>query len=186
MVAVGKHFPGHGSVVADSHHELPVDPRPLSDIELEDLVPFERLIHAGLGGIMPAHVIYAQADDRPAGFSPFWIRRVLRERLGFQGVVFSDDLGMAAAAVEGGYRERARAALEAGCDMALVCNDQAGAAEVLRSLEGYADPVAQSRIARIHGRGQRDWPHLRADARWHEAVHRLAAAEPAPDRDLLI
>lgn len=186
MVAVGKHFPGHGSVVADSHHELPVDPRPLTDIELEDLVPFERLVHAGLEGIMPAHVIYAQADDRPAGFSAFWIRRVLRERLGFQGVVFSDDLGMAAAAIEGGYPERARAALAAGCDMVLVCNDQSGAAQVLHSLAGYADPVAQSRIARIHGRGQRDWPHLRADARWHEAVHRLAAAEAAPDRDLLI
>jgi beta-N-acetylhexosaminidase len=101
-------------------------------------------------------------------------------------VVFSDDLSMAAAAVGGGYRERAGAALEAGCDMVLVCNDQAGAAEVLRSLEGCADPVAQSRIARIHGRGARDWPHLRADARWHEAVRRLGAAETAPDLDLLI
>ncbi len=186
MVAVGKHFPGHGSVVADSHLELPVDPRPLADIELADLVPFERLIHAGLGGIMPAHVIYPQADDRPAGFSPFWIRRVLRERLGFQGVVFSDDLGMGAAAVQGGYRERAAAALEAGCDLVLVCNDQAGAAEVLRSLEGYADPVAQSRIARIHGRGARDWPHLRADPRWHEAVRRLALGEATPALDLPI
>jgi beta-N-acetylhexosaminidase len=186
MVAVGKHFPGHGGVVADSHLELPVDPRTLADIEIEDLVPFERLIHAGLGGIMPAHVVYPQVDDRPAGFSPFWIRRVLRERLGFQGVVFSDDLGMGAAAVQGGYRERAAAALEAGCDLVLVCNDQAGAAEVLRSLEGYADPVAQSRIARIHGRGARDWPHLRADPRWHEAVRRLASGEATPALDLPI
>ena len=184
MVAVGKHFPGHGSVAADSHEELPVDRRRLTDIELEDLVPFERLIHFGLGGIMPAHVVYEQADGRPAGFSPFWIRRVLRERLGFQGVVFSDDLTMGAAAVEGGYRERARAALEAGCDMVLVCNNPAGAAEVLRSLEGYADPVAQSRIARIHGRGTRDWPHLRADPRWREAVRRVTAADATPDLDL--
>jgi beta-N-acetylhexosaminidase len=184
MQAVGKHFPGHGSVAADSHHELPVDGRTLTDIELEDLVPFERLVRHGLGGIMPAHVVYPKADPRPAGFSEFWIRGVLRGRLGFQGVVFSDDLTMAAAAIEGGFPERARAALDAGCDMVLVCNNPAGAAEVLDALADYADPVAQSRIAHIHGRGGRDWPHLRADPRWREAVRRLAQPEATPDLEL--
>ena len=184
MQAVGKHFPGHGGVAADSHCELPVDGRPLVDIELEDLVPFERLVGHGLGGIMPAHVVYRQADPRPAGYSAFWIRDVLRARLGFQGVVFSDDLTMAAAAVEGGYAERARAALEAGCDMILVCNAPEGAAAVLRALEGYADPVAQSRIAHVHARGGRDWPHLRADAQWRDAVRRLAQLDAPPDLEL--
>ena len=170
MISVGKHFPGHGGVVADSHLALPVDERALDALLEQDLRPFARLIDNGLEGIMPAHVIYASCDDQPAGFSSFWLQKVLRERLRFQGVIFSDDLSMAAAEHAGCYAERARAALKAGCDMVLVCNSPAGAHEVLDDLSGYQDPVAQSRMARLHGRPARTIDRLREDQRWHDAV----------------
>ncbi len=136
MVAVGKHFPGHGGVAADSHHELPVDPRPLEALRRHDLLPFAEL--AGeLDGVMPAHVVYSAFDKRPAGFSRSWLG-LLREELGFKGTIFSDDLGMAGAAVAGSPGERALAALEAGCDMVLICNDRAAALEVLDACVGRA------------------------------------------------
>lgn len=134
MGAVGKHFPGHGWVRADSHHEVPVDERDLATIEANDLEPYRALIGRGLTGVMPAHVIYPAVDPRPAGFSPFWLQEILRARLGFDGIVFSDDLSMAGARVAGGIVERARAALDAGCDMVLVCNDVAAAARLLDGL----------------------------------------------------
>lgn len=137
MAATGKHFPGHGGVAADSHTELPVDRRSLEEIRAADLKPFQALI-AQLSGIMPAHVVYEQVAPEAAGFSPFWLRQVLREELKFSGVIFSDDLAMAGAAAVGAYPQRAEAALEAGCDMALVCNDRAGAIAVLEHLERWS------------------------------------------------
>src|SRR5690606_32521324 len=101
MTGVGKHFPGHGHVHGDSHHEAPVDERPFREIESSDLVPFQRLIEAGLAGIMPAHVVYSAVDRLPAGYSPVWLQQVLRQRLRFTGAVFSDDLSMVAAHVLG-------------------------------------------------------------------------------------
>ncbi|GAA3917183.1 beta-N-acetylhexosaminidase [Litoribacillus peritrichatus] len=139
MKGVGKHFPGHGHVSADSHLALPHDSRSFEEIEIKDLFPFRLLIESGLQGVMPAHVIYDQVDaDHPAGFSTFWLQEVLRNQLGFEGVVFSDDLSMQGAVdAEPTASGRALAALKAGCNMLLVCNDQAAAQEVLTSLDQH-------------------------------------------------
>jgi len=174
MPAVGKHFPGHGGVVEDSHLELPADSRDVSELLMEDLVPFQRLIHYGIEAMMPAHVVYPAADGRPAGFSGYWLKTVLRKELGFQGVIFSDDLSMAAAQEAGSYAERARDALSAGCDMVLVCNNPAGAGEVLDALVSYENPAAHSRLLRMHGRGNLSRSRLHEDPRWHNAVKTAA------------
>lgn len=184
MISVGKHFPGHGAVQADSHLELPVDERPLQEILHNDVRPFRRLIAAGLEGIMPAHVIYRQCDDQLAGFSTFWLQQVLRGELHFNGVIFSDDLSMQAAAESGGYPERARAAIAAGCDMVLVCNNPDAAAEVLDALKDQHDPLSMARCARLHGRPALDWDRLRETTRWHNAVQ-LAADIIEPTEDAL-
>lgn len=175
MVATGKHFPGHGAVSADSHLALPVDGRSYADIEMEDLVPFRRLISYGLAGIMPAHVLYPQIDAQPAGFSEFWLKDVLRRRLGFQGVIFSDDLSMEGAAGAGDYLSRARQALRAGCDMVLVCNNPSGAAQVLHGLENISNPVLQIRLARMHGRRFTAQAERHKDTRWQQARQAVAA-----------
>ncbi len=184
MAGVGKHFPGHGSVEADSHLALPVDPRPATDIQGEDMLAFERLIHYGLPAVMPAHVVYPAVDSRPAGFSGIWLRTILRDQLGFQGAVFSDDLSMAGAAAAGAPLDRAHIALAAGCDMALVCNDPAGAAQVVQGLESYENPVAQARLARMHGRGGGDRAALREQERWRQAVDAIGPLEAEPELDL--
>ena len=175
MNAVGKHFPGHGYVKADSHHDVPVDERDLATLEDADLIPFRRLIDLGMAGIMPAHVIYPQVDSQPAGFSHRWLADILRGRYGFEGMIFSDDLGMAGASVVGGVLARARAALAAGCDMALLCNKPDLADELLAGLAWNPTPVSLIRFARMHGR-----PHppgrvaLHESARYMNAVHHLA------------
>ncbi len=170
MAVVGKHFPGHGTVAADSHIALPVDEREFADIAAEDLVPFERMIHYGMEAIMPAHVIYPRVDPEPAGYSHFWLKDVLRGRLGFQGVIFSDDLSMEGAKRAGDIVARGRLALAAGCDMVLVCNDSAAAAQLLDGLGPHDDPVSHLRLVRLHGRTAPDRSNLLADHEYHDAV----------------
>ena len=184
MAATGKHFPGHGAVVADSHHELPVDNRSYEDIAQWDLLPFERMIHSGLAAVMMAHVIYSAVDSHAAGFSPFWIREVLRKRLEFQGVVFSDDLSMEAAACAGDYRERACVSLEAGCDMILVCNAREPAASVADAVIDYINPVSHSRLVRMHGRACTGLAALQSAPRWEQAVAAVRGYEELPELDL--
>ncbi|WP_354671194.1 beta-N-acetylhexosaminidase [Thiohalobacter sp. IOR34] len=184
MQAVGKHFPGHGAVSEDSHLALPVDTRSYADIRLADLLPFERLIHQGLAGVMAAHVVYEAVDPRAAGFSAFWLREVLRDELGFQGVIFSDDLSMVAAEVAGDPVRRAKAALAAGCDMVLVCNQPQAAEAVLDALQGHDDPAAHLRLVRMHGRGQTDWETLRASRAWREAVEAVRGYDVDPLLDM--
>ncbi len=170
MAATGKHFPGHGAVEADSHVALPRDERAFEDIYVEDILPFARMIHFGLAGIMPAHVIYPRVDRHPAGFSHFWLHEVLRRRLEFQGVIFSDDLSMEGATVAGGIVDRARAALAAGCDMALVCNDPQGADQVLDQLGPYDEPASHLRLVRMHGRHAVNRRELGGDDAYQQAV----------------
>jgi len=186
MQAVGKHFPGHGAVHEDSHLALPADARRLADIQLEDMLPFRRMIDHGLAGVMAAHVVYREVDSRPAGFSRFWLQEQLRGELGFQGVIFSDDLSMAAADFAGDHPQRARAALDAGCDMILVCNQPEAADRVLDSLRDYADPASQVRLARLHGRGGDAWDTLQASAAWRRAVEAVGGydADPLLDMDM--
>jgi len=175
MSAVGKHYPGHGYVRADSHHEIPVDDRSYAEIELSDLMPFRRLIGAGLGGIMPAHVIYPQVDYSPAGFSSIWLKKILRTELTFDGIVFSDDLSMAAASVAGGVVERARTALSAGCDMVLTCNNPAAADELLAGFNFSIPAVSLARLARMHGRAHAEsMVKLREDAHYVDALRSIA------------
>jgi len=186
MSATGKHFPGHGAVVADSHKDLPVDERPWVDIQAEDIVPFERMIGYGLAGIMPAHVVYPAVDRQPAGYSRRWLQDILRGQLGFQGVIFSDDLDMAGAQLPAGgdYAARARMALEAGCDMVLMCNNRPAAIEIVEALAGYNDPVAHMRLARMHGRRELSREALRRDPRWHQAVAALDRYGDDPSLEL--
>jgi beta-N-acetylhexosaminidase len=131
MKNCGKHFPGHGYVRGDSHHEIPVDDRELEDILGTCAAPYDWLGSPALAAVMPAHVVYTKVDKNPAGFSKFWLQTILRKRFAFDGVIFSDDLSMEGASVVGGTEDRANAALKAGCDMILVCNAPAMAVEVL-------------------------------------------------------
>lgn len=180
MKAVGKHFPGHGGVVEDSHVAIPVDHREFDELLHKDIIPFKYMIENRLAAIMPAHVIYDKVDDKPAGYSSFWLENILRKRFGFQGVIFSDDLSMEAACVAGSYGERAEAALKAGCDMALVCNHLAGAIEAAEYIKGYINPTSQLRLVRMHGEHEISWTNLKQNENWQQISAQITALSDAP------
>jgi beta-N-acetylhexosaminidase len=171
MAATLKHFPGHGSVLEDTHFDDAVDDRSLDDIRALDLVPFVAGIDAKADAVMMAHVVYPQVAPEPAGYSPRWINEILREEMGFRGVVFSDDIGMAAAFSAGGIKSRIDAHLDAGCDVVLVCHpelvDESLAAVAGRQLNTMA-------LAGLIGRGAMGWEGLLAEARYGAAQDRLS------------
>jgi len=135
MAATLKHFPGHGTVLEDTHVDTAIDPRALDELRAQDLVPFTAGIAAGADAVMMAHVIYPQVAPEPAGYSPRWIQQILRGELGFRGVVFSDDIGMAASHSAGGVPARVHAHLDAGCDVVLVCHPEL-VDEALHAVQG--------------------------------------------------
>ncbi len=181
MVATAKHFPTHAGAHSDSHTEFAVDNRALADLE-EDLKPYRDLMANGLAAVMVSHVSFPGIDPRPASLSSYWIKSYLRGELAFKGAVISDDLSMVGAAVVGPVETRVRLALEAGCDLVLLCNAPEKVPPVLESLKGYVNPAAQLRLTRLHGRGDLDWEGLHASAEWRKASTLVA---PLCDRPKL-
>jgi len=173
MAAVGKHFPGHGSVTVDSHHELPIDARDWLSIEAQDLQPFKALIPS-LQGIMSAHLLFPKVDKQVVSFSSYWLKTILREKLHFQGVVFSDDLNMKGSDNAGDYPTRALRALEAGCDFILICNNPQGAQAILDHLpkEDYKIPL--EKIRPLQGRSNYAWDELQKLQEWSAIHHTLS------------
>ena len=170
MPGVGKHFPGHGWVTADSHVAIPVDERSLAEIQRTDILPFKHL-QGYLAGIMPAHVIYPEVDTAPAGFSKVWLQDILRQQLGYSGVLFSDDLSMAGAHVAGDAAQRVLAALNAGCDVGLLCNDRAAAEQALSALQTeQVTPCTQLSAMYGHYTAQHDFQQ---HPRWQAARQAL-------------
>ncbi|WP_448547188.1 beta-N-acetylhexosaminidase [Thalassotalea fusca] len=174
MSATGKHFPGHGSVVADSHVAKPVDERSFDEIANLDMQPFKALIGNNLlDAIMPAHVIYPSVDEQSVGFSHYWLQKILRESLSFDGVIFSDDLSMEGAASIGGYVERCEAAQEAGCDMLLVCNNREASELVLDKANIYVDAKSAHRLNRMLSKEMVNWQEMKASAKWQNLNSQL-------------
>ena len=171
MAATLKHFPGHGSVLEDTHVDDAIDDRPLEDIRRLDLVPFAAGIAAGADAVMMAHVVYPQVDPDPAGYSKRWIGDILRGEMNFRGVVFSDDIGMAAAFSAGGIRARIDAHLDAGCDVVLVCHPEL----VEESLVAVAGrKLTTAALLGLIGRGAMGWDGLLAETRHGTAQSRLS------------
>lgn len=181
MANCGKHFPGHGFVKADSHVEIPVDERTLDEILSDDAAPYDWL-GLGLSAVMPAHVIYPKVDKNPAGFSKKWLS-ILRQDMGFNGVIFSDDLSMEGASVAGDVIDGANAALSAGCDMVLICNSPEKADQLLSGLKFTPSAQTKESAARIESLVPQvpglSWDALQEDSRYQAAkrlIQELGAA----------
>ncbi len=185
MGAVGKHFPGHGSVHEDSHHVMPIDKRSYYDISRRDMLPFRLLVESDLDGVMPAHVLFPEVDNLPAGFSPVWLQTILRSELHFRGAIFSDDISMTGAAMAGNHVDRAGAALSAGCDMVLICNNREAAVTVIGKLDLHPEPLAQVRLMRLHGRRTPcTAQQLATEDHWKALTQRVAGFNINPELGL--
>ena len=171
MAATGKHFPGHGGVVADSHLEAPVDQRTMAELESRDLKPFVSL-GSDLAAVMPAHITFPAVDSSSVGFSHYWLQHILRSKMGFEGVIFSDDLTMKGADVVGGYIEKSEVALAAGCDMILVCNCPEGAREVLAHLQ-HLEMKGCEKIATMRASKTISWDDLTNNTRYQQTTKKL-------------
>lgn len=177
MKATGKHFPGHGSVKADSHIDLPIDNRPQIEIFQQDILPFKHLIaKRKVDALMPAHVIFPDVDSQAVGFSRYWLQNILRQQLGFNGVIFSDDLSMEGASSAGGYIERAEAAQSAGCDMLLLCNNRQGCIEVLDGANLIIDKLSNTRLGKLLKSSDHteQWDKLTENPLWKSASELLS------------
>lgn len=178
MVAVGKHFPGHGYAEADSHVAMPVDDREFAALWVDDIAPYRERVGKAIAGVMPAHVVYSKVDSNPAGFSAYWLQTILRGQLGFDGVIFSDDLTMEGATVAGDIVARADTALTAGCDMVLVCNRPDLTADLLARWSPTISPESARRIQALLPRSAPDAASLSVDARFQQvwaSVQQLTA-----------
>ncbi len=182
MAATGKHFPGHGNVLADSHLETPYDERAKEVIFVRDIQPFQQLIAQNkLDAVMPAHVIYSQCDSQPASGSQYWLQQVLRQQLGFDGAIFSDDLGMKGAGFMGDFVARSEKALAAGCDLLLLCNQPDGVVQVLDRLKlSEKRPhfeARQARLQRLFKRKSLNWTDLERNAEYRKTSEKLTALQ---------
>lgn len=182
MATTGKHFPGHGHVIADSHLETPYDERPKAEIFAKDIQPFQQLIaQQKLDAIMPAHVIYTQCDSQPASGSEYWLKQILRTQLNFNGAIFSDDLGMKGAGFMGDFVARSEKALNAGCDLLLLCNEREGVIQVLDNLKlAENQPHFMARQTRLNGLFKKksfNWSELTKTSRWLENHKNLTALQ---------
>lgn len=178
MATTGKHFPGHGHVLADSHLETPFDDRPQELIFKHDIIPFKELINKGkLSAIMPAHVVYTQCDSQPASGSSYWLKEVLRKQLNFNGVIFSDDLGMKGAGFMGNFVERSEKAIQAGCDLLLLCNEPEGVIQVLDGLKYQPTATQKERHLSLMKRKNISWKELESSSRYQQAQLELTALQ---------
>jgi beta-N-acetylhexosaminidase len=183
MVITAKHFPTHAGVVNDTHTEVASDSREFTDL-WDDLQPYRHLINTRLDAVMVAHVSFPNIDPLPAGFSPWWLNGQLRDELNFGGAIISDDISMIGATVVGDCAARAQRALEAGCDMVLLCNAPKKIPDVLTALEGYSNPSSQLHLMRLRGQQRQEWDELRASDTWREARHAVDELSGPPQFEL--
>jgi beta-N-acetylhexosaminidase len=176
MANCGKHFPGHGWAEADSHVAIPVDERSLRQILQNDVKPYEWL-NLSLAAVMPAHVIYPKVDKHPAGFSKVWLHSILRQTMGFEGVIFSDDLSMEGASVAGSVVKGAQLALKAGCDAVLICNRPDLADQLLAELRVDATrfEISRKRLQKLMSTALAlNWSELQKDSHYQKALQLLS------------
>ena len=175
MQATGKHFPGHGGIFADSHIAFSQDTRSLSDIESHDLLPFSAL-KTQLGAIMTAHISFTNIDKEIATFSTFWLQEILRKKIGFTGIILSDDLSMKGSDHVGGIEAKVSKALDSGCNMVLICNDRPAAIEAINFLE--KEKISQShKITRLKASKSISWTDLEKDSRRKDIIGKLNTIE---------